>query len=405
MSEKFAHPAHYKGTNSLKWEFRVDNGTISPWDGADPALGEDQVLPMWVADMDFTAADPIRRAVEKRAAHGVFGYATKSQSYLDAVKHWMEKRHNWSIDTDWIVPTAGVVPGIHLIVKRLTRPGDKILIQRPVYHPFTYAAINNDRISESNSLTFDGSRYHMDFDDLEVKAGDPLARIALLCSPHNPVGRIWTRDELTRVAEICCRHDVIVVADEIHADLILPGYEFFAYGRLDPALRAKSIICTAPSKSFNVAGLMTANLIIEDPELRDQVRMEIRATGLYTMSPFGIVATEAAYTEGEPWLNEAIGHIAANIVHVRTYLEEHLPMIKAVDCEATYLLWLDCRALGLEHAALKSLMLEKAKIYLDEGQIFGEEGTGFMRINLACSREMVDAALARLSAAVETLSA
>ncbi|MEM7292166.1 MAG: aminotransferase class I/II-fold pyridoxal phosphate-dependent enzyme, partial [Pseudomonadota bacterium] len=246
----------------------------------------------------------------------------------------------------------------------------------------------------------EGDRYHMDFDDLEAKASDPTVKLAILCSPHNPVGRIWTRDELARFAEICVRHDIIVLADEIHGDLIMPGNEFFAYGRLEPELRTRSIVCTAPSKSFNVAGLQTANLIIEDPDLRDLARAELRATGLYTMSPFGIAATQAAYSEGDAWLDEAVAYIAANIDHVKSYLREHLPMIRTVDCQATYLLWLDFRELALDHAALKSLLIDEAKLYLDDGEKFGEEGTGFMRINLACSRQTVDRALARLSAAI-----
>ncbi|MEM7207887.1 MAG: MalY/PatB family protein [Pseudomonadota bacterium] len=403
MTDLFDQFIDNRGTSSLKWEFRVADGAISPFEQADPALGDEQVLPMWVADMDFHAADPIRRAVEARASHGVFGYAVPSQRYFDAIAGWMRRRHSWSIDTDWIVPTPGVVPGIHLIVKRLTQPGDKVLIQRPVYHPFTYAAVNNDRISESNSLRFDGARYDMDFDDLEEKARDPLVKIVLLCSPHNPVGRIWTRAELERFAEICVCNNVIVVADEIHADLIMPGGDFFAYGRLSPELRARSIICTAPSKSFNVAGLQTANMIIEDSDLREAVRKEIYSTGLFTMSPFGIAATQAAYEEGDEWLGAAIAQIHGNIEFVRTFLADNIPQIKPLDLQATYLMWLDCRDLGLEHSELKSLFFETAKLYLDEGMIFGEEGRGFMRLNVACSRETVSRAMQRLQYAVGTL--
>ena len=382
--------------NSLKWRFCIRNGAIVPHNYPDTDDYGEPLLPMWVADMDFKAADPIQEAVRQRAANGIYGYATKSQSYLDAIQSWMLNRHQWRIEDDWIVPTPGIVPGIHFLVKRFTEPGDKILIQRPVYHPFTYAAINNDRIIANNALKLVDNRYQVDFDDLEEQVRDDRVKLALLCSPHNPVGRVWREEELTRFAEICQRHNVIIVADEIHADLTLPGYQFFAFGRLPSALRKNSIICTAPSKTFNLAGMMTANFIIEDPYLREQVQLELRSNGLYTMNPFGIVATEAAYTQGAAWLDSVLAHIAGNIEHLRSSLATHLPKIRCLPSEATYLSWVDFNALNIGPATLKEMVFSDARLYFDEGEIFGEEGAGFMRINLACSRETLNTALGRL---------
>ena len=404
MNDLFDSPADFDGTNSIKWGFHVDKGALQEWSGATFALGDDQVLPMWVADMDFRAADPIRRALEKRAASGVFGYAAKTHSYDDAIIGWMQRRHGWSVHADWIVPTLGVVPGIYLLIKRFTQAGDKILIQRPVYHPFTGAALKNNRIPVSNSLTFDGERYHIDFDDLEEKASDPLVKMALLCSPHNPVGRVWTEQEIQRYVAICQRHNVLVVADEIHADLILPGNRFFTTGNLAPELRKNLIVCTAPSKTFNVAGLMTANLIIENDELRKALQSEIGASGLDIMNPFGIVATEAAYRDGDTWLEEAVSYIHANVLHFKAYVAEHLSALKLIDSQATYLGWLDFRALNLEQKQLVAMLKEEAKLYLSSGTDFGEEGYGFMRINFACNREVVDKSLTRLHALIEKLS-
>ena len=396
MSHLFHESIDDFSANSLKWRFCVTDGAIAPQSELDTDNHEETLLSMWVADMDFKAAEPIQEAVRRRAANGIYGYASKTQSYLDAIQSWMLTRHRWSIEDDWIVPTPGIVPGIHFLVKCFTDPGDQILIQRPVYHPFTYAAINNNRVVANNALKLVGDRYQMDFDDLEEKVKDSRVKLALLCSPHNPVGRIWREEELTRFAEICHRHDVIIIADEIHADLTLPGHQFFAFGRLPSALRKNSIICSAPSKTFNLAGMMTANFIIENVHLREQVRSELRSNGLYTMNPFGIVATEAAYTQGAPWLDNVLAHIASNIEHLRSFLAAYLPKIKCLPSEATYLSWLDFRALNIDHCTLKKMIFNDARLYFDEGEIFGEEGSGFMRVNLACSREVLDAALSRL---------
>lgn len=392
------------GTNSIKWEFAVEDEALVEWDRTHASHGDDRVLPLWIADMDFPAAPPIQAAIRKRAEHGVFGYASKGKRYLSAVASWMHRRHGYTVEQEWIVPTPGVVPGLHLCVRRFTEPGDKIVIQPPVYHPFRYSIERNQRIVANNPLVLDHGRYRMDFVQLEQTCRDPAVKLAILCSPHNPVGRVWSSDELTRFAEICTRHDVMVIADEIHGDLIMPDHEFVSYGTLDKSLTENVVIGTAPSKSFNLAGLQTANLIIRNEELRKELRAEMSATGLFTVNPFGIAATEAAYNEGEPWLEAVISHIAANLDLLEAYVSEHIPKLRVIRPEGTYLAWVDCRALGLTGDALNSLMMDKAKIYLDRGDVFGDEGEGFMRFNVACSRSILETALARVCREVGRLA-
>ena len=394
-----------KHTQSIKWEFRVNDGHIEECDQSDARHGDDRVLPMWVADMDFQVAQPIRDAVEARAAHGLYGYAYRSDSYLHSVADWMRRRQGWNTRTGWIVPTPGVVPAIHLMVRRFSEPGDKILIQRPVYHPFTYAAENNAREPVSNSLVFREGRYHMDFDDLRAKTADPKVKLAVLCSPHNPVGRVWSDEELREFAEICTANNVLVVADEIHSDLIMPGHEFAPFGNLEDALLQNTIICTAPSKSFNLAGLQTSNLIIRNEALRESMEAELRATGLFTLNPFGLVATRAAYDESEYWLDAVIEYIDGNLDLLESYTAKHLPGLSVIRPQGTYLAWVDCRALGLDVDALGELMLDEARVYLDEGRVFGPEGDGFMRFNVACPRSLLAMALERIRTAIEKRAA
>ena len=391
------------GTNSIKWEFTVDNGVLREWNETHSSYGDNRVLPLWVADMDFPAAPAVQAAIRKRAEHGVFGYASKGSSYLSAVTKWMQRRHGLSIEPEWIVPTPGVVPGLHLCVRRFTRPGDRVLIQPPVYHPFAHSIENNQRVVAPSPLLLKNGSYRMDFDSVEKLCRDPGLKLAILCSPHNPVGRVWNREELTRFAEICTRNDVLVISDEIHGDLIMPGNEFVCYGTLDRKLCNNAIIGTAPSKTFNLAGLQTANLLIANPQLRDELRKEMAATGLYTMNPFGIVATEAAYTEGEAWLDDVIEHIAKNLDFLETYVAAHIPAFKVMRPQGTYLAWVDCRSLGLDGDSLNSLIMDKAKVYLDRGDVFGIEGEGFMRFNVACSRALLEEALERIAREVTLL--
>jgi len=390
---------HY-GVNSIKWEFMVDDRELKHWDLTDPDLGDQSILPMWVADMDFLAAPPIVEAVTRRAQRGLYGYASKTDSYLSAVCGWMARHKAWAVNPEWILMMPGVVTALHVIVRHFTAPGDKVLIQRPVYHPFTFSIENNQREVASSALRLTGDRYEMDFDDLAEKAADPAAKLAILCSPHNPVGRVWSREELTRYAEICSENGVRVIADELHSDLIMPGGQFVSYGTLDERFLKDVFVCTAPSKTFSLAGLQTSNIIVPDAELRDELRIELRALGLWGTNPFGLVGTEAAYNHGEPWLEQVIDYIWGNLEYLDNYLKSRLSSMKLIPIEGTYLAWIDCRGLGLDGAALNRLMMDDARVYVDGGHIFGPEGEGFVRINVACRRQTLEQALARIERAV-----
>jgi cystathionine beta-lyase len=390
---------HY-GVNSIKWEFVVDDRELKHWDLTDPDLGDRSILPMWVADMDFLAAPPIVEAVTRRAQRGLYGYASKTDSYLSAVCGWMARHKAWAVNPEWILMMPGVVTALHVIVRHFTAPGDKVLIQRPVYHPFTFSIENNQREVASSALRLTGDRYEMDFDDLAEKAADPAAKLAILCSPHNPVGRVWSREELTRYAEICSENGVRVIADELHSDLIMPGGQFVSYGTLDERFLKDVFVCTAPSKTFSLAGLQTSNIIVPDAELRDELRIELRALGLWGTNPFGLVGTEAAYNHGEPWLEQVIDYIWGNLEYLDNYLKSRLSSMKLIPIEGTYLAWIDCRGLGLDGAALNRLMMDDARVYVDGGHIFGPEGEGFVRINVACRRQTLEQALARIERAV-----
>ena len=392
-----------EGTDSIKWEFKSSPNGPMPWDGANARHGDARVLPMWVADMDFAVAPEIAQALQTRAAHPVYGYAGVGDDYRNVVANWQRERNGWSVDPDWVVPIPGIVPAMNLIVRRFTNRGDGVIVQRPVYHPFSFAVNNTGRDLRSPSLKYEDGHYRMDLEALEREASDPNVKLALLCSPHNPVGRVWTAAELADYSRICARNNVLVFADEIHCDLTLPGHQFVPYGTVDAVKGTPYIAGTAASKAFNLAGLKSANLIIEDPELRTEMQAEIRATGLLGMNPFGIVATRAAYQHGGPWLDAALDYIAANVTYLRTFLKEHLPQIQLIEPEGTYLAWMDMRALGLSQEALGELLMERARLYLDEGHIFGPEGAGFARINVACPRSTLELALTRLRDAIESL--
>ena len=400
MTIDFEKEVDHYGVNSVKWEFVVDDGGLKHWDLTDPDLGDQSVLPMWVADMDFLAAPPIVEAVTRRAQRGFYGYASKTDSYLSAVCDWMARRKEWVVDPEWILMMPGVVTALHVIVRHFTEPGGKVLIQRPVYHPFTYSIENNQRQVVSSALRLTSDRYEMDFDDLAEKAADPAVKLAILCSPHNPVGRVWSREELTRYAKICTENGVRVIADELHSDLIMPGHQFVSYGTLGERLQKDVFICTALSKTFSLAGLQTSNIIVSDAELREELRIELRALGLWGINPFGLVGSEAAYIHGEPWLNQVIDYIWGNLEYLDNFLKSRLSSIKLIPIEGTYLAWMDCRNLGLSGDTLNSLMMDDARVYLDSGAKFGPEGEGFVRMNVACRRQTLELALTRIERAV-----
>ncbi|MDP6564212.1 MAG: MalY/PatB family protein [Alphaproteobacteria bacterium] len=400
MKYDFDRIATPRGIGSVKWEHRKGENGLEAWDATEEKNGRRQVLPMWVADMDFAIAEPIRRALAARANIPSLGYTYRTDAYLSAVTGWMRRRHGWTVEPDWIAMAPGVVPSLNMLVRTFTQPGDGVILQPPVYHPFYMVIDNNDARVVRNPLRLVDGRYEMDFDDLEAKAADPAVKMLLLCSPHNPVGRVWSEAELSRLGEICNRHEVLVVADELHADLMLYGSVFQPYAALGQAFADNTVVCSAASKTFSLAGMHTANIITPNPALREQVAAGLRKAAMFGSNPFGAAAVQAAYDEGEDWLEQALAYIQGNVDFMAEFLAEHLPQIRLIKPQATYLVWLDCRALGLDQAQLEDLTLNKAGLYLDEGYIFGEEGAGFERINVACPRAILADAMHRLANAV-----
>jgi cystathionine beta-lyase len=314
----------------------------------------------------------------------------------------MKKRHGWEVNPDWICLSPGVVPAINMLIRALITPGDKVLIQPPVYHPFFGAIENNYGTVLANPLIYEDGRYRMDFIDLEVKARDPEVKLVILCNPHNPVGRVWTMEELTLFGEICIENNLLIIADEIHGDLILRGHTFTPFASLNNDFLLNAITCTAPSKTFNLAGLQSSNIIIPDETLQGKFNHILESNGLLTLNAFGIVASEAAYTSGEDWLDQVMDYVEGNLDYLLEFIQDRVPQISVVKPEGTYLVWLDCRRLGMNAQELSRLFLEKARVILDDGQIFGEPGEGFERINIACSRHLLIDALQRIETAINT---
>lgn len=404
MKYNFDAEISRRDTNSVKWEFCWDGENLTQWEATDPSLGDERVLPMWVADMDFPCPQPVVDALVERSRHGIYGYTAKTDAYHTAVVNWMGRRQGWVIAPEWICTTPGVVPALNLLVRTFVAPGEKVLIQPPVYHPFFYAIQNNDAELVSNPLIYENGAYRMDYADLEEKARDPDLKMAILCSPHNPVGRVWTRDELARFGEICLENNVLVISDEIHGDLIYKGYTFTPFAGMCEDFTHNTVVCTAPSKTFNLAGLHTSNIIIPDDDLRARFQKTLRSTGLGWVGAFGVVALQAAYNHGEEWLEQVLDYIEGNLRYLEDYVAQHIPQITLVRPQGTYLVWLDCRRLGLDKWGLKRLMFDEARVLMNEGFVFGAEGEGFERINIACPRSILVDALERIRNAIETLS-
>lgn len=403
MNYDFDQRINRNGTNSYKWDYVKRDGAIVPWDETDASRHERPVLPLWVADMDFPCPQPVVDAVTEIASMGIYGYAFPPPSYYESVVRWMKRRHGWSVDPETICFTPGIVPALHMLVSAYTKPGDKVLVQPPVYYPFYNAIENLQTRPALNPLQYRDGRYYMDFDDLEAQCADPEVRMAILCHPHNPVGRIWTREELRRFGRICMDNDVLVVSDEIHGDLILGNRDFTPYATLGAEYEERSIICTSPSKTFNLAALQASNMMIPDPELREAFQQTVRSAGIFTLNPFGIAAVEAAYNDGEEWLEQLLAYLEGNYRFLESFFRERLPGIPVIETEGTYLVWVDFTSLGLDKVALQHLMMEEARVFLDEGYIFGPEGEGFERINIACPRSILAEALERIEAAVKGL--
>lgn len=377
------------GLGSEKWDKVVqpDNGEV--------------IVPLTVADMEFKVAPEIVQAVSEMADFGLWGYTHDDDSFRRAVAHWMDVRHGWKIDTNWIVCTAGIVPALYTAVRAFTQPGDGVIIQPPVYPPFFVAAKGNDRKILENPLVFHDGKYEMDYDDLAEKAKQ--AKMLILCSPHNPVGRVWSREELERLATICAENGVLVLSDEIHCDIIMPPNKHTAYGTLPQTLRKNSLIATSASKTFSLAGLSCSSIIIEDESLRQKFKNQRDIDGGYFNSTFGWVATKAAYEKAMPWLVEMIDVVYGNWQYLNDFLAEKIPMLKVSPLEGTYLAWVDCRSLGLTQEALTKVLTEKARLYVNPGSMFGDGGEGFIRINLACPRKVLTDALIRLEIALGKL--
>lgn len=369
------------------------------WDRLKTRFGREDVLAMWVADMDFMSPPCVQNALVKRAQHGVYGYAIHDDEFNQAVVNWMEHRHGFEIQPEWIATAIGVVPALTVIVQAFTEPGDGVLIQPPVYYPFKRVIENWDRRVVENPLVERNGKYEIDFDQLEEKARE--AKIMFLCSPHNPVGRVWTLDELQRIGEICTRNGVLVVSDEIHSDLVYAGVRHIPFASISDAFAENSITCAAPSKTFNLAGLNTAYVVAKNPDLLRRYKLMLAKASMNEVNIFGIEALAAAYNEGGPWLDELMKYLAGNLEYLNQYIQDNIPEIRVIQPEATYLVWLDCSALSLEKKELDQFLVHEALLALDEGHLFGDEGIGFQRVNIACPRSILEQGLRQLSDAVD----
>lgn len=374
-----------KGTGSAKYDLAVERGM--------PA----DVLPMWVADMDFKTSSYIEDALAKRANHAIFGYSEAGASYFESVKGWMKKQHDWEVQKEWLVKTPGVVFALAMAVRAYTKEGDAVLIQQPVYYPFSGVVNSNKRKLVSSDLYLgEDNRYHIDFEDFEKKIVDEKIKMFILCSPHNPVSRIWTRQELETLGDICVKHNVLVVSDEIHHDFAFKG-EHFVFSKLKKEYEDISVICTAPSKTFNIASLMLSNIFIPNSGLRDKFKEQVSAVGIVETGVFGMDACEAAYSKGEEWYQAMMSYVADNAAFVKRYVEENMKNVSLVEHEGTYLLWLDFRKTGMSAKEINEMIIHKAKLWLDDGEMFGECGAGFQRVNIACPRSIVKEALTRIA--------
>lgn len=392
MKYDFDEQIERRGSDCLKYDFAVERG-----------MPED-ILPLWVADMDFRTAPCITERIQKDAAFGIFGYTDSKDDYFQTLSKWYETYFNWKVEKDWLVKTPGIVFAIATAVSAFTKEGDSVLIQQPVYYPFSSVIRSNNRKLVNNELVLKEGRYEMDLEDFEKKIVQEKVKLFILCSPHNPVGRVWTEEELQRIGEICLKYDVKIVSDEIHSDFVYPGIVHHVLMTVDERFQDICIVCTAPSKTFNLAGLQVSNVWIPNPELRRIFEQKISAVGYSEVNMLGLHACQAAYEGGREWLEQLKEYLKGNLDFVRNYLKENIPQIKLIEPEGTYLVWLDCRELGLSEKELEQFIAQKAKLWLDDGIIFGKAGEGFERVNIACPRATLKEALERLKKAAATLT-
>jgi cystathionine beta-lyase len=371
------------------------------WDETERIFGVKDVLPMWVADMDFKAPAEVLEALVKRVEHGVFGYTSIPASLKQAVCDWMAGKHEWQIDSKWLSFSIGVVPALATSIQAFTSPGNKVIVQTPVYYPFFQLVEKNNRELVLNPLQLTNGKYEMDFADLKEKIKG--AKLLLLCNPHNPGGRVWSKEELTKLGELCLEHNVIVVSDEIHSDLVFSGSRHTPFASISEEFAQNSVTCIAPTKTFNLAGLQSAISIIPNRTLKKQFDNVQQRQGFFTLNTFAVIGTEAAYRHGEQWLNRLLKYIEENVEFTCSFIEKHLPKLKVMKPEATYLVWMDCRKLQKSDLELKQLLLQKGRIAVEPGNKFGEDGSGFIRLNVACTRETLQEALKRLATALGSL--
>lgn len=377
-----------RGTNCLKYDFAKERG-----------MRED-ALSLWVADMDFPTASAITDRLHEAVDHGIFGYTEGKEEYFNAVQNWFKDNFDWEVKRNWLIKTPGVVFGLAMAVKAYTKEGEAVLIQQPVYYPFSEVIEDNNRVLVNNSLKNVDGHYEIDFEDFEEKIVANNVKLFILCNPHNPVGRVWKKEELLKMGEICLKHNVIVVSDEIHSDFAFPGYKHNVFASLSDEIADITVTCTAPSKTFNLAGLQISNIFISNPALRGKFRKAVAAAGYSQVNVMGLVACQAAYEEGREWLNELKEYLVQNLNFVRDYLKENIPQVKLIEPEGTYLIWLDFREMGLSKDELEDLIVNKAKLWLDSGAIFGVDGIGYQRINIACPRVTLEQAMKQLKDAV-----
>lgn len=379
------------GTNCLKFDFAKERGKN----------GDE--LSLWVADMDFQVAKPITDALQAQVNHGIYGYTEVKSDYFDIVKNWFKDNFDWEIKKGSLVKTPGVVYAIAMAVKAFTKEGEAVIIQQPVYYPFSEMIIANNRKLVNSPLVLKDGRYEIDFEDFEKKIVENNVKLFILCSPHNPVGRVWSVEELKRIGDICIKHDVVIFSDEIHADFVYEPNKHHVFASLGESYAANSVIATAPSKSFNIAGLQVSNIFIENKKLRDAFRNEIVKSGYSQLNTMGLVAARAAYESGKEWLDEVRAYIKDNLIFFRDYLKENIGELSLIEPEGTYLVWVDFRKLGLSEKQREDLIVNKAKLWIDSGAMFGVDGEGFERFNIACPRSYLKQALDSLAKAIKGL--
>lgn len=389
MSFDFDTVVDRRGTNSLKYDFSRERGK------------PEDILPLWVADMDFPTAPPILERLEKTVRHGIFGYSEGKEDYFQAVSGWYREHFQWEVERKWLVKTPGVVFAIAAAIRAFTKEGDSILLQQPVYYPFREAIIDNKRNLVNSPLQMVNGHYEIDFDDFERKIKENHVKMFLLCSPHNPGGRVWKEWELRKIGDICVENDVIVVSDEIHSDFVWEDHKHLIFSSLSPEYAQRTITCTSPSKTFNLAGLQISNIFIPNQKMRRAFRQQMAAVGYSQVGIMGLVAGQAAYEKGEEWLLAVKDYIWDNFLFLKEYIEKYMPQIHVIVPEGTYLVWLDFRDLGLTENEREKMIVHKARLWLDSGVMFGEDGEGFERINIACPRKILERALEQLREALQ----